>query len=103
MPFDCLRSSWCNLSLKFSGKFLGLYLGPFSCKAEILEKDGACLFCSARFCIFQRVTRRGMVIFHSFKRKKQLFAYEEKIGLSEKELLKYDEATNFCVCRELCP
>ena len=54
-PFDCLHSSWCNLSwkfsviglnssLKFSGKFLSCYLGPFSCKVQILEKGGACLF-----------------------------------------------------------
>ena len=35
-PFDYLHFSWCNLSWKFSviglnsGKFLSLYLGPFS-------------------------------------------------------------------------
>ena len=45
-----------------------------------LEKDGACLFFSAGFCIFQRVTCRGVVIYHIFKLKKQLFAYEEKIA-----------------------
>ena len=52
-PFDCLHSSWCNSSWwswRFSviglnsGKFLSLYLGPFSSKVQILEKDGACLF-----------------------------------------------------------
>ena len=50
VPFDCLRSSWCNLSWKFSviglnsGKFFSLYIVPFSCKVQILEKDGACCF-----------------------------------------------------------
>ena len=108
--FDCLRSFWCNLSwkfsvidlnsgLKFSGKFISLYLGPFSCKMQVLEKDGACFF-SAGFCIFQQVTCRGVVIFHIFKLKKQLFPYEEKVGLSEKELVKYHETANFWVCRE---
>ena len=52
-PFDCFHSSWCNSSWwswRFSviglnsGKFLSLYLGPFSSKVQILEKDGACLF-----------------------------------------------------------
>ena len=64
IPFDCLHSSWCSLSwkfsviglnsgLKFSGKLLNLYLGLFLCQVQILEKDGACLFFSAGFCIFQ--------------------------------------------------
>ena len=89
-----------NSGLKFSGKFLSLYLGPFSYKVQILEKDGACLFFSTEFCIFQQVTFGGVVIFHIFMLKKQLFAYEEKISLSEKELLKNHESANFCVCRE---
>ena len=50
-----LRSSWCNLSWEVSvnglhsGKFLSLYIGPFSCKVQILEKDGACLFVVQHF------------------------------------------------------
>ena len=52
-------------------------------------------FFSAGFCIFQQVTCRGVVIFHIFKLKKQLFPYEEKVGLSEKELVKYHETANF--------
>ena len=110
-PFDCLHSSWCNWSwifsviclnsgLKISSKFLSLYLGPFSCKVQILEKDGVCLFFSAVFCIFQRMTCKGVVIFHIFKLKKQLFAYEEKTCSSEQKFVKYHEAANFCVCRE---
>ena len=57
-PFDCLHSSWCNLSWKFSvivlnfGKFLDLYIGPFSCKVQILEKDRACLFLVQHFVYF---------------------------------------------------
>ena len=57
-------------------------------------------FCSAAFCIFQRVTWRGVVIFHIFKLRNQLFAYVEKICLSEQKFAKYQEAANFCVCRE---
>ena len=72
-PFDCLHS-WkfsvidLNSGLKFSGKFISLYLGPFSCKIQVLEKDGACFF-SAGFYIFQQVTCRGVVIFYIFKLK----------------------------------
>ena len=55
---------------------------------------------SAGFCIFQQVTCRRLVIFGIFKLKNQLFAYEERIGLSDQELLKYHGAANFCVCRE---
>ena len=40
------------------------------------------------------------LFFTFFKLKNQLFAYEKKIGLSERELLKYHEAANFRVCRE---
>ena len=42
-PSDCLHSSWCNLSWKFSvvglnsRKFLSLYLGSSSYKVQILE------------------------------------------------------------------
>ena len=47
-PFDCLHSSWWSWRFSVialnSGKFLSLYLGPFSCKVQILEKDGGCLF-----------------------------------------------------------
>ena len=42
-------------------------------------------FFSAAFCIFQGVTWRGVVVFHIFKLRKQLFAYEEKICLSEQK------------------
>ena len=55
---------------------------------------------SAEFCIFQRVTCREGVIFHIFKLKKQLFAYEEDTCLSEQKSVKYHEDANFCVCRE---
>ena len=57
-------------------------------------------FFSAGFCILQRVTCRGMIIFHIFKLKKQLFSFEEKTCLSEQKVVKYHEAANFCVCRE---
>ena len=33
--------------------------------------------------------------------KNNFFAYEEKIGLAEKELLKYHQTANFCVWIEL--
>ena len=57
-------------------------------------------FFSAGFCILQRVTCRGMIIFHIFKLKKQVFSFEEKTCLSEQKFVKYHEAANFCVCRE---
>ena len=44
---------------------------------------------------YSRVTCEGVVIFHIFKLKKQLGVYEENIGLSEKELLKYHETPIF--------
>ena len=59
------------------------------------------MFFSAGFCIFQRATFGGEVIFHIFKLKKKLCAYEEKIGLSGKELLKYHETADLYICREL--
>ena len=99
-PFDCLHSSWCNLSWKCSViglnsvKFLSLYLGPFS------QERMKHVFFSAGFCIFQRVTCRGVFIFHNFKLKKQLFAYEENTCLSEQKFVKHHEAANFCACRE---
>ena len=105
-PFDWLRSDFIGLSscVKFSCNVLSHYLVQetliFSCKGKILEKYGVCIF-SAWFCIFQQVTCGGEVIFHIFKLKKKLFAYEEKICSSEKELLKHHENANFCVCREL--
>ena len=44
----CLHSSWWSWRFSViglnSGKFLSLYLGPFSCKVQILEKDRGCLF-----------------------------------------------------------
>ena len=54
----------------------------------------------AELCIFQRVSCRGVVIFHIFKLKKQFFAYEEKTCLTEQKFVKYYEAANICVCRE---
>ena len=83
-PFDFLRSSWWSFSykfsiiglnsrLKFSCKVLSLYLSQgiliFPCNVHFLENDGACFF-SPVFCIFQRVTCGGEVIFHIFKLKK---------------------------------
>ena len=91
VPFDSLHSSWCNLfwkisviglnsDLKFSCKFLSLYLGPFLCKVlvQILEKDGACLSFSAGFCIFQHVTCRGVVTFHISKLKSNFLHMRRK-------------------------
>ena len=100
VSFHCLHSSWCNLSWKCSiiglnyGKLFSLYLVPFS--QERVEH----IFFSAGFCIFQRVTCRGVLIFHIFKLKKQLFAYEENTCLSEQKFVKHHEAANFCVFRE---
>ena len=53
--FNCLYSSWCNLPWSVSviglnsRKFFSPYLGQFSCKVQILEKDGACLFLAQDF------------------------------------------------------
>ena len=101
-PFNCLHSSQCNLSWKFSviglnyGKFLSLYLGPFS----QYRMEHVSFQCRILYIPTQRVACRGVVIFHIFKLKKQLFAYEEKTCLSEQKFVKYHEAANFCVCRE---
>ena len=57
-------------------------------------------FFSAAFSIFQRVTCRGVVIFHIFKLRNHLFAYVEKICLSEQKFTKYHEAAHFCICGE---
>ena len=98
---DCLQSSCCNLPCKCSvidlnsGTFLSLYLGPFS-----QERIEHVFSFSAGFCILQRVTCRGVFIFHIFKLKKQLFACEEKTCLSEQKFVKKHEAAHFCVCRE---
>ena len=103
--FDCLHSSQCNLSWKFSvivlnsGKFLSLCLGPFLCKVEILEKDGARLFLVQDF-VYSKESLVEEWLFHIFKLKKQLFAYEDKICLPEQKFVKHYEASNFCVCRE---
>ena len=103
--FDCLHFSQGNLSWKSSviilnsGKFLSLCLGPFLCKVEILEKDGACLFLVQDF-VCSKESLAEEWLFHIFKLKKQLFAYEEKICSSEQKFVKYYEASNFCVCRE---
>ena len=42
------------------------------------------------------------LFFHIFNLKRLPFAYEGRISLSGKELLKYYETASFCVCRELC-
>ena len=57
-------------------------------------------FFSAGFCMFQRVACKEVVIFHIFKQKKQLFAYEEKTCSSGQKFVKIHEAANFCVCKE---
>ena len=44
-------------------------------------------------------------LFFTFQAGKNRFLYmrnEERKGFSEKELLKYHEAVNVCVCREPC-
>ena len=102
-PFDCLHSSWCNLSWKFSvivSFFLFSQSFSISIQVHSRGKGWSMSFFSTGFCIFQRVTCRGMVIFHTFKLKKQLFAYEEKTCLSEQKFVKYHETANFCVFRE---
>ena len=45
-------------------------------------------FYIAGFCIFQRVTSRGVIIFHIFKLKKPYFAYEEKTYLSGQKFVR---------------
>ena len=86
--------------MKFSGKFLSLYVGPFSCKVHSLEKDGACLFLLHDFVYSNKLPVDEWLFFTFLSWKSNFFAYEEKISLSEKELLEYHEAVNFCVCRE---
>ena len=50
---------------------------------------------SAGFCIFQRVSSKGVVSFHILKLRKRLFACKEKICLSGQKFVKYHEAANF--------
>ena len=50
---------------------------------------------TAAFCIFQRVSSRGVVTFHILKLRKRLFACKEKICSSGQKFVKYHEAANF--------
>ena len=54
-------------------------------------------FFGAGFCIFQRVTCRGVFIFHIFMLKKQLFAYEKKMCSSEQKFVKDHETLKYMV------
>ena len=90
-PFDCLHSSWCNFSWKFSvfglnsGKFLSVCLDQFSCKVQILEKDGACLFFLVQnFGYFNESVEEEWLLFTFLSR---IFAYEEKICLPKQKFV----------------
>ena len=83
-----------------SAKFLNLYLGPFSCKVQVLEKDKACLFLVLDFACFNKSVVEDWLFFTFLSWKEPFFAFEEEICLSEQELVKYHEVANYCVCRE---
>ena len=59
------------------------------------------MFFSAGFCIFQRVTCGGELIFHILSSKSNFVHMRKKKSLSEKHLLKYHNTAQFYVCREL--
>ena len=71
---------------------LFLEIGWFNFQEKIVVLARRLKFFSAGFCIFRVVTCGGEV---------DICAYEEKIGISEKQLLKHYETASFYVCREL--
>ena len=83
-----------------SAKFLNLYLGPFSCKVQVLEKDKACLSLVLDFVCSNESIVEDWLFFTFLSWKETFFAFEEEICLSEQELVKYHEVANYCVCRE---
>ena len=60
----------------------------------------ACPFLVQDFVYSNKSLVEEYLFFDIFKLKKQIFAYEDKICLSELKFLKYHEALNFCVFTE---
>ena len=60
-----------------------------------MEKDRVCLFLVQDYVYSNESLVEEWLFCHIFKVEKQLFAYEEKICLSEQKFVKYHEAANF--------